>query len=136
MLMCSLHHSPWDQVQNGCIFVKNIVFERTYSAQNNAIPAIIAGVLKLLTCCCHHFTDMLVEFNQNHIFLTLKMPKRATPVNVYQFLHKVLRTRALWRKNCQKSFRLLKSSKNPQLHCQHVLPPNLPMCLLKCSYVR
>ena len=35
-----------------------------------------------------------------------------------------------------KSFRLLKSSKNPQLHCQQVLPANLPMCLLKCSYVR
>ena len=25
-----------------------------------------------------------------------------------------------------KSFRLLKSSKIPQLHCQHVLPANLP----------
>ena len=37
------------------------------------------------------------------------MPERAIPVNVYQFL-----------KNCQKSFRLLKSSKNPQLYCQHV----------------
>ena len=35
-----------------------------------------------------------------------------------------------------KSFRLLKSSNNPQLHCQHVLPANLPMCMLKCSYVR
>ena len=35
-----------------------------------------------------------------------------------------------------KSFHLLKSSNNPQLHCQHVLPANLPMCLLKCSYVR
>ena len=28
-----------------------------------------------------------------------------------------------------KSFRLLNSSKNPQLHCQHVLPANLSMCL-------
>ena len=44
MLMCSLHHSPSDQVQNGCIFVKNIVFERTFSAQNNAIPAIVDNV--------------------------------------------------------------------------------------------
>ena len=35
-----------------------------------------------------------------------------------------------------KSFRLLKSSKNPQLHYQHVVPTNLQMCLLKCSYVR
>ena len=26
MLMCSLHHSPSDQVQNGRIFAKNIVF--------------------------------------------------------------------------------------------------------------
>ena len=34
-----------------------------------------------------------------------------------------------------KSFRLLKSPKNPQLHCQHVLQANLPMCLLKCRYV-
>ena len=44
MLMCSLHHSPSDQVQNGRIFVKNIVFERTVSAQINAILA-IAGVV-------------------------------------------------------------------------------------------
>ena len=64
---------------------------------------------KLLTYRCHHLIDMLVEFNQNHIFLTLKMPERAIPVNVYQFLHKLLRTRALWRKNLQKYFRLLKS---------------------------
>ena len=35
-----------------------------------------------------------------------------------------------------KSFRLLESSKNPLLHCQYVLPANLPMWLLKCSYVR
>ena len=40
MLMCSLHHSPSDQVQNGHICVNNIVFERAFSAQNNAIPAI------------------------------------------------------------------------------------------------
>ena len=46
MLMCSLHHSPSDQVQNGRIFVKNIVFERTFSAKNNAIPA-IAGVVNM-----------------------------------------------------------------------------------------
>ena len=38
--------SPSDQVQNGRIFVKDIVFERTFSAQNNAIPA-IAGVVKM-----------------------------------------------------------------------------------------
>ena len=57
------------------------------------------------------------------------MPERVIPVNVYQFLHELLRTRALLRKNCQKSLRLLKSSKNPQLHCQHILPANLPMCL-------
>ena len=54
------------------------------------------------------------------------MPERAIPVNFYQFLHELLRTRALLRKNWQKSFRLLKSSKNPQLHCQHVLLANLP----------
>ena len=46
MLMCSLRHSPSDQVQNGPIFVKNIVFECTFSAQNNAIPA-IAGVVNM-----------------------------------------------------------------------------------------
>ena len=45
--MCSLHHSPSDQVQNGRIFVKNIVFERTFSARNNAIPAILAGVVNM-----------------------------------------------------------------------------------------
>ena len=46
MLMCSLHHSPSDQVQNGLIFLKDIVFERTFSAQNNAIPP-IAGVVNM-----------------------------------------------------------------------------------------
>ena len=53
------------------------------------------------------------------------MAERAIPVNVYQFLHELLRTRALWRKNWQKFFRLLKSSKQPQLHCQQVLPANI-----------
>ena len=95
-----------------------------------------SNILKLLTCRCHHLFDMLVEFSQNHIFLTFKMPERVIPVNGYKFLHKLLCTRALWLKNCQTSFYLLKSSKNPQLHCQLVLPANLPMCLLKCSYVR
>ena len=38
--------------------------------------------------------------------------------------------------NNKKFFRLLKSSKIPQLHCQHILQANLPMCLLKCSCVR
>ena len=28
-------------------------------------------ILKLLICRCHHLFDMLVEFSQNHIFLTL-----------------------------------------------------------------
>ena len=60
---------------------------------------------------------------------TFLMPECAIPVNFYQFLHELLRTRALWRKNCQKSFRLLKSAKNARLHCQHVLPANLPMFL-------
>ena len=46
MLVCLLHHSPSDQVQNGRIFVKDIVFERTFSAQNNAIPA-IPGVVNM-----------------------------------------------------------------------------------------
>ena len=43
-------------------------------------------ILKLLTCCCHHLIDMLVKFSQ--IFLTLKMPERAIPINVY-FQHKL-----------------------------------------------
>ena len=38
-------------------------------------------------------------------------------------------------KETQKS-KQTKSYKNPQLHCQYVLPANLPMCLLKCSFVR
>ena len=46
MLMCSLHHSPSDQVQNGRIIVKTyIVFERTFTAQNNVIPAIARVVV-------------------------------------------------------------------------------------------
>ena len=94
-------------------------------------------ILKFLTCRHHHFIDMLMEFSQKfYISNSFKMAERVMPINVYQFLHELLRTRALWWKICQKSFRLLKSSKNPQLHCQHVLPANLPMCLLKCSYVR
>ena len=68
--------------------------------------------MKLLTCRCHHLIDMLVGFCQN---LTLKMAERAIPVNVYQFLHELLRMRALWQKMCQQFFRQLKSSKNPQL---------------------
>ena len=46
MLMCSLHHSPSDQVQHGRTFVKYIVFERTFSVQNNGMPA-IAGVVNM-----------------------------------------------------------------------------------------
>ena len=41
LVMCSLHHSPSDQVQSGRIFVKDIVFERTFSAQNNAIASVV-----------------------------------------------------------------------------------------------
>ena len=75
-------------------------------------------ILKLLSCRCHHLIDMLVEFCQNHIFLTLKTAELAISVNIYyQFLHKLLRTRALWRKNRQKSFRLFNSCKHPRLHC-------------------
>ena len=41
MLMSSLHHSPSDQVQNGCIFVKKYCVFAHFFAQNNAIPAIV-----------------------------------------------------------------------------------------------
>ena len=44
----NVHHSPSDQVQNGRTFVKNIVFERTFSAQNNAIPE-ITGVVNIMS---------------------------------------------------------------------------------------
>ena len=64
------------------------------------------------------------------------MPACTVPVNVYEYVHELLRTRALWQNNCQISFRLLKSSKNPQLHRQQLLPANLTMCRLKCSYIR
>ena len=57
------------------------------------------------------------------------MPACTIPVNVYQYVHELLRTRALWQNNCQISLRLLKSSKNPQLHRQQLLPANLIMCL-------
>ena len=73
-------------------------------------------ILKLLTCRCHYLNDMLVNCSQSLVIFTNFC------MNYYT--------------NCQKSFHLLKSSKNPQLHCQHVLPANLPMCLLKCSHVR
>ena len=73
-------------------------------------------ILKLLSCRFCHLIDMFVEVYKNHIFLTLL--KRAISVNIYQFLHNLLRTLPLWRKNCQKSFRLFKSSKNLGLHCK------------------
>ena len=59
-------------------------------------------ILKFLTCCCHHLIDMLVEFYQNHIFLTLKMAEHDIPVNVYQFLHELLCTLTLVAKKLQK----------------------------------
>ena len=63
------------------------------------------------------------------------MAERVMPVNFYKFLHELLRTRTcLVAKKLPKSFRLLKSSKNPQLHCQHVLPANLPMFLAQMQF--
>ena len=89
-------------------------------------------ILKLLTCRCHHLIDMLIEFSQSLVLVThLKCLNVLYPSIFIIFLHELLRTRALLRNIFQKSFRLLKSSKNPQSHCQHVLPANLPMCLAK-----
>ena len=67
-------------------------------------------ILNLLTCCCHHLIDTLLTHLK-----CLNVPGTSI------FL--------LVAKKLQKTFRLLKSSKSPQLHCQHVLPANLPMCL-------
>ena len=41
------------------------------------------------------------------------MAESAILLNVDQCMHESLRIRALWQKNCQKFFRLLKLSKNP-----------------------
>ena len=75
-------------------------------------------ILKLLSCRCHHLNDRHDGrvLSKSHISNSFKTAERAIPVNIYQFLHKLLRTRALWRINCQKSFRQFKSSKNPWLH--------------------
>ena len=60
-------------------------------------------ILKLLTCRCHHLIDMLIEFSQSIILVThLKLSERAMPVNVYQLLHELLRTRPLLRKKIAK----------------------------------
>ena len=94
-------------------------------------------ILKLRTCRCHHLIDTLVEFSKNHIFLTLlkclnvPYPSMFTNFSINYYAHS-----PCGENNCQKFFRLFKSSKNPQLHCQHVLPANLSKCLLKYSYAR
>ena len=49
-------------------------------------------ILKLLTCLCHHLIDVLIEFNQSLI-----PPTFINAVNVYQFLHELLSTSAMWR---------------------------------------
>ena len=57
-------------------------------------------IMKLLSCHCHHLIDILVEFyKKSHISNSFKTSQRAISVNIYQFLYKLLRTRALWRKN-------------------------------------
>ena len=67
-------------------------------------------ILKLISCRFHHLVDMLVEFCQNHLFVTLKMAERAIPVNIYQFLHQLVRTRA-----CGEKF-----AKNPSAYLNHL----------------
>ena len=51
-------------------------------------------------------------------------------------LHYAMEDKETQKSKQTKSFRLLKSSNNQQLHCQHVLLANLPMCLLKCTFIR
>ena len=87
-------------------------------------------ILKLLTCRCHHLIDMLVEFckKKSRISNSLKWLNLPYPSILINF--------CLFRKNCEKFFRLLKSSKSPQLHCQQVLPANMAMSLLKGTCVR
>ena len=87
--------------------------------------------MKHLNCRCYHLIDKLVEFSQNVLLLThLKCHTRqcCACINSHTCL--------VEKKNCQKSFRILKSSRHPLLHCQYVLSPNLSMCLLKYYHVR
>ena len=64
-------------------------------------------ILKLPSCRCHHLIDMLVEFCKNHMFLTLLKWLNVPYLSMFtNFCINYYR-----RKNCQKSFRLLKSSK-------------------------
>ena len=72
-------------------------------------------ILKLLTCRCHHLIDMLIKCSQNLVFLILLKCLNVPSPSMFT---------NLWQKNCQISFCLLKSSKNPQLNCQQVLPAN------------
>ena len=44
-------------------------------------------------------SNMLIEFSKSHTSNSFKLPERAMPVNCYQFMHELQRTRALWRKN-------------------------------------
>ena len=86
----------------------------------------------LTFCTIIRKSDMLVEFSQSLVLLThlkcLNLPHTSICTN-FLFLHELLRTRALWRTLFKKFFRLFKPSKNPQLHCKHVLLANLPKCV-------
>ena len=87
-------------------------------------------IMKLLTCCCYHLIDMLIEFSQSLVLVThLKCLNVPYPSIFTNFCMNYYAHVPCCEKIGQKSFRLLKSSKHPQLHCQHVLPAKLPMFL-------
>ena len=51
-------------------------------------------IILKLTCRCHHLTDMLVEFNQSLVLLTLFKCLNVPYLSMfYKFLHELLRTR-------------------------------------------
>ena len=82
---------------------------------------------------CHHIFDTPIQFSQNYIFLALvkclyvRYPSMFTNMCMHYYAY--VSSGQKW----QISFRLLKSSKHPQLHCSQLLPANLTMCLLICT---
>ena len=91
--------------------------------------------MKRFTCHCYHSTDVLVELSKKNTFpapvrcLHLRHPSMFTNVCTHYYAH----VHVYWSNKCQISFHLLKSSKNPPLHCQQLKPANLTVCLWRIS---
>ena len=83
----------------------------------------------LYTCLCHRLIDMLIEFSQILVFLThLKCLNVPYPSIFTNFCMNYYAHVPCGEKNAKNPSAYYNHQKI-QLHCQHVLPANLPMCL-------